>query len=91
MRTFYDWRDTSFTNPKAFPLDGRVIIKTKRFWLCWIYKEKVSPEPPTAIGGFIVAPRTVYLYDVYLAKSFWDAFKHLIKRIKNDKAIRRRK
>jgi hypothetical protein len=38
-----------------------------------------------SIKGFIVAPRSIYLYDVYLATGFWDALKKFIKKVKKKK------
>ena len=79
MKTFYDYRGNDFKNPKKHPLQGRVILKSKKIWLCKIYKDKHLSDANRGIDGFIVAPRTIYLYDVYIAKSFWDALKYFIK------------
>jgi hypothetical protein len=80
MRTFYDFRTPDYANPHKHALQGYVLLKTKHLWLCWIYRDKqhVLGYNQT-IKGFIVAPRTIYLYNVYLAKSFWDGVKYLFK------------
>ena len=78
MRTFYDFRDTDFKNPKKYPLQGYVILKNKKFWFLWIYKD--VKDIKQFIKSFIVAPRTVYLYDVYMAKGFWDGLFNYLKR-----------
>jgi hypothetical protein len=83
MRTFYDFRTTDFNDPKKYPLQGYVLIKTKMFWLCWIYKDESYLDSKQTIRGFIVAPKTIYLYNVYIAKSFWDAIKYLLKNKNN--------
>jgi len=75
MRLFYDFRSTDFTNPKKYPLQGYVLLKTKKFWLCWIYKD---PQY-RMIKGFIVTPKSIYFHNIYIAKSFWDAFKYLFR------------
>lgn len=82
MRTFYDFRNNNFKTPHKYPLQGVVILSTKDFWLCWIYKDSYLMSSNQSIKGFIVAPKTIYLYNVYIAKSFWDAFKYLLKKKK---------
>jgi len=79
MRTFYDYRDVKQEDAKNHPVQGKVILKNKKYWLCWIYKDKHCLEEQTLKKGFIVAPRTIYLYNIYIAKSFWDALKYFIK------------
>jgi hypothetical protein len=79
MRTFYDFRDTDYKNPNKYPLQGYVLLKTKHLWLCWIYRDSHILGFNQTIKGFIVSPKTIYLYNVYLAKSFWDAVKYLFK------------
>lgn len=79
MRTFYDYRDVDYKNPQKYPLQGRVILKSKKWWLLWIYKDS-NHMMSQFIEGFIVTPRTIYLYNVYLGTSFWDAFKYFIKK-----------
>lgn len=82
MRTFYDFRSMDYQNPKKEPLQGQVIFKTKNWWLCWIYRDSHKLINHSPIRGFIVAPRTIYLYNVYIASSFWDAVKYFIKVIR---------
>ena len=80
MKTFYDYRHQKQSDAKKYPVQGKVIFKSKNFWLCWIYKDQNwFLERQKLNQGFIVAPRTIYLYDIYIAKSFWDAFKYFIK------------
>ena len=83
MRIFYDFRSKCYDGPKKYPLQGYVLIKTKGFWLCWIYKDKHILDSTQSIKKFIVAPKTMYLYNVYIAKSFWDAVKYLLKNKNN--------
>jgi hypothetical protein len=72
---------------QKYPVQGRVILKSKNYWLCWIYKDGPCLEvydnwnlkKQRLNKGFIVAPRTIYLYNIYIAKSFWDALKYFIK------------
>lgn len=80
MRTFYDFRSGDFNNPQKYPLQGYVLLKTKKFWLCWIYKDKYLGLWTQTLKGFIVAPKSIYIHNVYLATSFWDAVKYLFKR-----------
>jgi hypothetical protein len=80
MRTFYDWRSTDYKDPKKYPLQGRVILKNKNFWICKIYTDAYTRLlDPCKIKGYIVAPRTIYLYNIYFATSLWDALKYFIK------------
>ena len=83
MRTFYDFREADYANQKKFPLEGYVILKNKYFWLCWIYKDKNHMNSGQLLKGYIVAPRTIYLHNVYIAKSFWDGLKYFLKKIYN--------
>jgi hypothetical protein len=86
MRTFYDFRgDYCYENPKKYPLQGYVLLKSKNYWLCWIYRDGHMVAMNQSIKGFIVAPRSIYLYDVYLATGFWDALKKFIKKVKKKK------
>jgi hypothetical protein len=81
MRTFYDYRGMRREDAQKYPVQGRVILKSKKYWLCWIYKDdNWFLEKQKLNKGFIVAPRTIYLYDIYIAKSFWDALRYLIKK-----------
>jgi hypothetical protein len=85
MRTFYDFRDSADGDATKYPMQGIVILKSKKYWLCWIYKDKHCLNQYLN-KGFIVAPRTIYLYNIYIAKSFWDALKYYLilnKQIKN--------
>jgi hypothetical protein len=80
MKTFYDYRHLKQSDAKKYPVQGRVILKSKNFWLLWISKDSnwfLGTQKPSQ--GFIVAPRTIYLYNVYIASSFWDAIKYFIK------------
>jgi len=79
MRTFYDYRSGNKSNPMENPVQGRVILKSKKYWLCWVRKDRSWFDKQVLNQGFIVAPRTIYLYDIYIATSFWDALKHFIK------------
>ena len=79
MRTFYDYRHLKQSDAQKYPVQGRVILKSKKYWLCWIYKDNHWLEGQKLKKGFIVAPRTIYLYNIYIAKSFWDALRYLIK------------
>ena len=80
MRTFYDYRGwPSAADAKKYPVEGRVILKSKKYWLCWIYKSNHWAETQKIPKGYIVAPRTIYLYDIYIATSFWNALKYFIK------------
>ena len=79
MRTFYDYRGLPSTDAKKYPVEGRVILKSKKYWLCWIYKDNHWLDGQKLNKGFIVAPRTIYLYDIYIATSFWNALKYFIK------------
>jgi hypothetical protein len=88
MRTFYDYRHLKLLDAKKYPIQGRVILKSKKYWLCWIYKDSNSfIETQRLNKGFIVAPKTIYLYNIYIATSFWDALKYFVKqkKIKNGK------
>jgi hypothetical protein len=86
MRTFYDFRaDDRYEDPKKYPLQGYVLLKSKYYWLCWIYRDGNVVGMGQSIKGFIVAPRTIYLYNVYLATGFWDALKQFIKIVKKKK------
>ena len=78
MRTFYDFRTPNWKEPQKLPMQGRVILKWKNYWLLKIYKDN-SLHDKTPFNGYIVCPKTIYLYDVYIAKSFWDAIKYLFK------------
>ena len=79
MRTFYDYRGLPSADAKKYPVEGRVILKSKKYWLCWIYKDNHWLDRQKLNKGFIVAPRTIYLYDIYIATSFWNALKYFIK------------
>ncbi len=80
MKTFYDWRSADHKDPRKYPLQGRVILKNKNFWICKIYTDSYSELLDLCkIKGYIVAPRSIYLFNVYLATSFWDALKYFIK------------
>jgi hypothetical protein len=86
MRTFYDYRGVKREDATKYPMQGIVILKSKKYWLCWIYKDNHRLEGQKLKKGFIVAPRTIYLYNIYIAKSFWDALKYYLilnKQIKN--------
>jgi len=78
MRTFYDFRTPNWKEPTKYPMQGRVILKWKKHWLLKIYKDPSFPDR-TPFDGYIVCPKTIYLYDVYISKSFWDALKYLLK------------
>ena len=78
MRTFYDFRTPNWKEPTKNPMQGRVILKWKKHWLLKIYKDPSFPDR-TPFDGYIVCPKTIYLYDVYISKSFWDALKYLLK------------
>jgi hypothetical protein len=39
MRTFYDYRGMRREDAQKYPVQGRVILKSKKYWLCWIYKD----------------------------------------------------
>jgi hypothetical protein len=83
MKTFYDFRTPDWNNPKKFPLQGKVIFRLKDKWLLWIYHDKNSIlDGNQLIKGFIVCPKTIYLYDIYLAKNIWDSFRYLFKKTK---------
>jgi hypothetical protein len=69
MKTFYDFRNNNFNNPKAFPLKGVVLLKTKTKWIVWV-----------KTIGLIVCPRSVYLFNWYMPKNIIDALKHLFKK-----------
>jgi hypothetical protein len=77
MRTFYDYRGLPPADAQKYPIDGKVILKSKNYWLCWIYKDDNWVEKQKLNKGFIVAPRTIYLYDIYIAT--WNALKYFIK------------
>ena len=79
MRTFYDYRGLPSADAKKYPVEGRVILKSKKYWLCWIYKSNHWVEKQKLNKGFIVTPRSIYLYDIYIATSFWNALKYFIK------------
>jgi hypothetical protein len=80
MRKFYDYRGLPPADAQKFPIEGKVILKSKKYWLCWIYKDpNWFLERQKLSKGFIVAPRTIYLYDIYIATSFWNALKYFIK------------
>jgi hypothetical protein len=79
MRTFYDYRRVKREDAQKYPVQGRVILKSKKYWLCWIYKDNHGLDGQKLKKGFIVAPRTIYLYNIYFPKSFWDAVKYFIK------------
>lgn len=86
MRTFYDFRgDDCYKDPKKYPLQGYVLLKSKYYWLCWIYRDGHVVGMGQSIKGFIVAPRTIYLHNVYLGKGFWDTLKQFIKIVKEKK------
>ena len=76
MRTFYDFRSPIWTEPKKYPMQGRVILKWKDKWLLKIYKDGHITDV-TPFKNYIVCPKTIYLYDIYIAKSFWDGLKVL--------------
>jgi hypothetical protein len=82
MRTFYDFRTPDWKRPKKHPLQGRVIFRLKDKWLLWIYQDTSILDTNQLIKGFIVCPKTIYLYDVYLSKNIWDSFKYLFKKTK---------
>lgn len=82
MRTFYDFRNQDNKDPKKYPVQGRVIFKSKFYWLIWLPRD-VHPLDRHNLHGFIVAPRTIYLYNIYIGRGFWDAFKYFIKLIKS--------
>ena len=78
MRTFYDFRTPNWKEPQKFPMQGRVILKWKKYWLLKIYKDGHLADK-TPFNGYIVCPKTIYLHEVYISKSFWDAIKYLFK------------
>ena len=75
MKTFYDCRKN--LNSKEHPLKGRVLWKRKKYWLLYISNTKNN----TNIKRFVVAPRTIYLYNFSYFESFWKALIYLFKRI----------
>jgi len=77
MKTFYDNRTLDIHNPIKYPLQGYVILSYKNKWLLWIDKDSHYLSGSQSIKGFIVCPKTIYLYNVYIAKNFWDALKNL--------------
>jgi len=77
MRTFYDFRTPDYKNPEKHSMQGRVILKWKNYWLLKIYKDPTLLGSRTPFNGYIVCPQTIYLYDVYIAESFWDALRYL--------------
>lgn len=79
MRTFYDFRSNNFKNPKEFPLQGRVILKRKDKWLIWIYRETYFEGHDSHLHGFIVAPRSIYLFNTYIGRNFIDALFYYLK------------
>ena len=79
MRKFYDYRGLPPADSQKYPVEGIVILKSKKYWLCWIYKDNHWLDGQKLKKGFIVAPRTIYLYNIYFPKSFWDAVKYFIK------------
>lgn len=79
MRTFYDFRGRDYQNPHKYPLQGRVILKSKYKWLLWVYADNHVLAQNQFIKSFVVAPRSIYLSNVYIAKSFWDALKYFIR------------
>lgn len=77
MKTFYDYRNIDRTNPKKYPLQGYVLIKYKEKWLLWIKNDTKHLNMSQLIKGFIVCPKTIFLYDIYLAKNLRDGLKKL--------------
>lgn len=75
MRTFYDWRSLDRKTPEKILLQGIVLWKTKKKWLLWIRRDH-NIIASDRMHGYIIAPRTIYLYNVYIARSLWDAIKH---------------
>jgi len=75
MKTFYDMRGKfSVHEPKDFvPLQARVIWKTKTHFLIKVPIENQINN----LRGYIVIPRTIYIYKVYLAEGFLDGLKTL--------------
>src|SRR6188768_2607123 len=81
MRTFYDFRGTDWREPEKFPLKGKVLLKTKTVWLVWIQR---NPDPDTphdefTLHNYIIAPRSIYLYQTRMFTSFWEALKFFLK------------
>lgn len=81
MKRFYDYRERLWTDPKKYPLDGYVILKYKKYWLCWIKKTDLGNSN---LHGFIVVPKSIYLYNVYKAKNLLDGIIALIRLSRND-------
>ena len=89
MRTFYDWRSLDRKEPNRIPLQGIVLWKTKKKWLLWIRRNHNTKNKwllwirgdhniitHDNLHGYMITPRTIYLYNVYIASSLWDAIKH---------------
>jgi hypothetical protein len=77
MKTFYDKRGKSNVHEKKefLPLQARVIWKTKTHWLIYVPVENQVNN----LRGYMVVPRTVYIYEVYFATGFWDGLKALFR------------
>lgn len=77
MKTFYDMRgklNWSINDSKEFlPLQARVIWKTKTHFLIKVPIENQINN----LRGYIVIPRTIYIYKVYLAEGLIDGLKAL--------------
>lgn len=80
MITFYDFRNTDHENPHKYPLQGYIILKTKKKMLIWIRCDG-DPLFNHSLHGFFVVPPSIYLYEIYIAKNFWNALKYFIKKL----------
>ena len=76
MKTFYDTRGRENVHEKTYvPLQARVIWKTKTHFLI---KVPIENEVNN-LKGYMVIPRTIYIYKVYFATGFWDGLKALFR------------
>lgn len=77
MKTFYDIRGKKNVHEKKdfLPLQAKVIWKTKTHFLIKVPVENQVNN----LRGYMVVPRTVYIYEVYFATGFWDGLKALFR------------
>ena len=76
MKTFYDIRSKENVHEKTHvPLQARVIWKTKTHFLI---KVPIENEVNN-LKGYMVIPRTIYIYKVYFATGLWDGLKALFR------------
>ena len=72
-RTFFDYRNQNEKYAKKHTTEGYVLIRRNNQWLVYLKKsDKLN------ISGLVIAPETVYLYNIYKPYNIIDAIKKIL-------------